>query len=303
MGQPHPGDRARPRLTPDRRQPPSAAHRIRRALSLRRGALTYTRSVNDLVSPRALRASRGFLVLHGPRVLAQRRKLVRDVEQLPDAARPWEGKLEGRDPLRLLVIGDSTAAGVGAATQDEALPGALARELNARTGRGVIWRAIGENGITTDAFLDRHLAAAVSRPADLVFVTLGANDAMHARSARAFARDIRELLTTVSDRQPEALVLMSNLPVFARFTLLPEPTRTVLYRHSRNLERAAARVIARDARWMITEQLPPPYGPDFFSRDQFHPSPSGYADWARWAVEEAWDRGLSAITDAGAGTA
>lgn len=292
MGQPDPRDRSRARLTPT-----SRPHGVQLALSERRGALTYTRSVNDLVSPRALRASRGFMLLHGPRVLAQRRVLVRDTEKVPDAARPWEGKLEGGNPLRLLVIGDSTAAGVGAPTQDEALPGALARELHARTGRGVIWRAIGENGITTDGFLDRHLAAAVSRPSDLVFVSLGANDAMHARSARAFARDIRELLTTVSDRQPHALVLMSNLPVFARFDLLPEPTRTVLYRHSRNLERAAARVIARDDRWLITEELPPPYGPDFFCRDRFHPSPSGYADWARWAVEEAWDRGLSAVAD------
>ena len=76
-------------------------------------------------------------------------------------------------------------------------------------------------------------------------------------------------------------------------------TRTTLYRHSRNLERVAARVVARDARWMITETLPPPYGPDFFATDRFHPSASGYADWASWAVEEAWPRGLSDIAYAG----
>jgi lysophospholipase L1-like esterase len=238
-------------------------------------------------------------VLHGPRILAQKRRLEREVERLPDAALPWEGKLEGPDPLRLLVIGDSTAAGTGAATQEEALPGALARELHARTGRGVIWRAVGENGADTGQFVERHLTDALARPADLVFVTLGANDALHARSAAAFARDLRRLLTTLSDRLPDARILMSNLPVFIRFELLPEPLRTTLYRHSRNLERAAGRVVARDGRWMITEQLPPPYGPDFFARDLFHPSPSGYADWARWAIDEAWPRGLSEIAYAG----
>lgn len=255
--------------------------------------------MNDPVSPRALRASRGFLVLHGPRILAQKRQLDRVVERLPDAELPWEGKLEGPDPLRLAVIGDSTAAGTGAATQEEALPGSLARELHARTGRGVIWRAVGENGIDTHGFVERYLTDAVARPADLVFVSLGANDALHARSAAAFARDLRRLLTTLSDRLPEARILMSNLPVFARFDLIPEPTRTTLYRHSRNLERVAARVIARDGRWMITETLPPPYGPDFFASDRFHPSASGYADWARWAVDEAWARGLSDIAYAG----
>jgi len=255
--------------------------------------------VNDPVYPRALRASRGFLVLHGARILVQKRRLEREVARLPDAALPWEGKVEGPEPLRLLVIGDSTAAGTGAATQDEALPGSLARELHARTGRGVLWRAVGENGADTHDFLERHLSDALARPADLVFVSLGANDALHARSARAFARDLRVLLETLSDRLPEARVLMSNLPIFLRFELLPEPLRTTLYRHSRNLERAAARVIARDPRWMITDRVPPPYGPDFFARDRFHPSASGYADWARWAIEDAWPRGLAQIAHAG----
>ncbi|WP_157981642.1 SGNH/GDSL hydrolase family protein [Protaetiibacter intestinalis] len=254
--------------------------------------------MNDPVYPRQLRASRAFLVLHGPRILGQKKKLEAEVERLPDAALPWEGKLAGPEPLRLLVAGDSTAAGTGAATQDEALPGSLARELHARTGRGVIWRSVGENGADTGQFLERHLTDALARPADLVFVTLGANDALHARSARAFARDLRELLETLSDRLPEARILMSNLPVFIRFELLPEPLRTTLYRHSRNLERAARTVIARDPRWMITDQVPPPYGPDFFASDRFHPSASGYADWARWAVEDAWHRGLSEIASA-----
>lgn len=246
-----------------------------------------------------LRASRGFLVLHGPRILSQKKKLEAAVERLPDAALPWEGELAGPDPLRLLVVGDSTAAGTGAATQDEALPGSLARELHARTGRGVIWRAVGENGADTGQFLENHLTDALARPADLVFVSLGANDALHARSAGAFARDLRTLLTTLSDRMPDALVLMANLPIFARFELLPEPLRATLYRHSRNLERAARAVVARDPRWMITEVVPPPYGPDFFASDRFHPSASGYADWARWAVDDAWPRGLDAIAAAG----
>lgn len=246
-----------------------------------------------------LRASRAFLVLHGPRILSQKRRLERDALRLADAALPWEGKLDGPEPLRLLVVGDSTAAGTGAATQDQALPGALARALQARTGRGVIWRSVAENGADTGEFLERHLTDALARPADLVFVSLGANDALHARSAHAFARDLRVLLETLSDRLPEARILMANLPVFSRFALLPEPLRTTLYRHSRNLERAAARVIARDPRWMRTEQTPPPYGTDFFAADQFHPSPSGYTDWAVWAVDEAWWRGLAEIAHAG----
>lgn len=249
--------------------------------------------------PRYLRASRLFLLLHGPRILKQKKLLDETVERLPDAPRPWEGSVRGHSPLRLVVAGDSTATGVGAPSQEEALGGALADELFGRTGRGVLWRAVGSNGADTAHFLDNHLTDTISRPVDLVFLTLGANDALHARSARAFARDLRRILETISDRHPDALVLMSNLPIFARFQVLPEPLRGVLYRHSRNLERAARAVIARDDRWMIAEQLPPEYGPDFFASDQFHPSASGYTDWARFAIDDAWNRGLDRIEHAG----
>ncbi|TGA92727.1 hypothetical protein [Streptomyces sp. MZ04] len=46
----------------------------------------------------------------------------------------------GGPPLRLAVIGDSLAAGVGAASHEEALSGQLARTLTAMTGRAVSWR-------------------------------------------------------------------------------------------------------------------------------------------------------------------
>ena len=51
-----------------------------------------------------------------PVLIAQGRRLRRDTPRLPDAAHPWQGTLDGPEPLQLLVLGDSTAAGVGAAT-------------------------------------------------------------------------------------------------------------------------------------------------------------------------------------------
>ncbi|WP_166868438.1 SGNH/GDSL hydrolase family protein [Salinibacterium sp. ZJ70] len=249
--------------------------------------------------PSAPRATRLQLLLRAPRILKQKKALEASIEHLPEAARPWEGRVDGHSALRLVVAGDSTAAGVGVDTQDDGLAASVARELSARTGRGVMWRAIGSSGADTEHFLTYHLTDAIARPVDLVFVSLGANDALSARSARAYARDLRTLLETVSDRHPDALILVSNLPVFARFEVLPEPLRSVLHRHARALEHAAQTVVARDDRWMMTEALPPEYGPQFFARDGFHPSASGYADWARFAIDEAWTRGLRRIEHAG----
>lgn len=247
--------------------------------------------------PKYVRMSLALLAARGPQVLVQAGVLKREVPRLPDAARPWRGEEPGPNPIRLLVLGDSTAAGVGVDSQDEALPGHLSRAIRRYTDRGVAWRAVGRNGATTRDIVTDHLHDAVSEPADLVFLSIGANDAIQARTTVAFRRDLRRILTGLSAGMPDALILLSSLPIFGLFPVFPEPLRTTLFRHSRNLERVARPIIARDQRWMMLRNDPPPYGKDFFSTDHFHPSSAGYRDWADWAVDTAWDRGLSRVAE------
>jgi lysophospholipase L1-like esterase len=165
--------------------------------------------------------------------------------------------------------------------------------LHRHTGRGVEWRAVGENGATTHHIVTKFLDEAVSEPADLVFLSIGANDAIHARTPVAFRRDLTRILDTLGAAMPDATILMSSLPIFGLFDVFPEPLRTTLFRHSRNLERVARPIVARDSRWMMSRNDPPPYSQEFFSTDNFHPSSAGYRDWADWAIDEAWDRGLA----------
>jgi len=83
-------------------------------------------------------------VLLAPVVLGQARRLRRETPQLPDAAGSRDG---GSGTPRVLIIGDSTAVGMGAETLDDALPGQLARNL------GGSWRVIGRSGWTAGEVL------------------------------------------------------------------------------------------------------------------------------------------------------
>jgi len=231
--------------------------------------------------------SRVVALALAPVLLAQSRKLRRDTPRLPDAALPWHGTVAGTaPPLRLLVLGDSTAAGVGADTQDQALPGHLGRELAARTGRAVQWRAVGENGASSHDLIERYLDDATSESYDVVFVSVGANDALGIRSRSAFARDIRSLLTRLRAANPDAVILVSSLPAFFRFELLPQPLKWNLYLHSTSLEAAARRVVA-EMPGVHMSPPPPPYTEGFFATDQFHPSAQGYREWAQFAIDDA----------------
>ena len=243
-----------------------------------------------------LRLSRLAMLPVAPVLVAQGRRLRRDTPRLADAASPWSGTLEpgpsaaGTAPLKLLVLGDSTAAGVGAESQQQALPGNLARSLSEHYGRGVEWTAVGENGATARDLLERFMPAATAEPCDIVFLTIGANDALGIRSRRAFGRDIRSLLHRLRAAHPDATILMSSLPAFFRFELLPNPLRFNLYLHSRSLEAEARSIVAATPGAHMSPP-PPPYTEGFFASDRFHPSAIGYRDWADFAVGDAVARG------------
>jgi len=225
-----------------------------------------------------------------PVLLVQGRRLRRVTPILPPAALPWSGTLDGPAPLRLLVLGDSTAVGVGAGSQDDALPGSLARELHSRWNRGVEWTAIGESGATSRDLVERFLPTALESRYNFVFLTIGANDALAIRTRAAFVRDVRSILTALRERNPDATLMMSSLPAFYRFELLPQPLKRRLYTHSSSLE-AGARNLVSDFGNAFMSPKPPPYTEGFFATDLFHPSAIGYRDWARFAIGDAFDRG------------
>ena len=76
----------------------------------------------------------------GPLLIAQANRLRRTALDLPEPHGPRSGKVGRGDPvLRLLVAGDSSAAGVGARTQREALALPLAERLARRLGGAVRW--------------------------------------------------------------------------------------------------------------------------------------------------------------------
>lgn len=212
------------------------------------------------------------------------------VSRLPDAPLPWEGTVAGPGPVRVLVVGDSTAAGCGVESNEDMLAARIAHHAARVTGRGATWRAIGQNGHRTDEFIRDFLSEAVAHPADIVYVTLGANDAMNIRNRRVAARNLVSIARELRRANPDAVIAVSSLPAFFRFGRLPEPLRSTLYRISQGIERTARAGLESEDR--ITMNRPPsPYPDGFFARDGFHPGPLGYDLWAKLVVDEFVERG------------
>lgn len=211
----------------------------------------------------------------GPLILAQAFVVRRRIPKLPEASGPRQG-IAGQGPaLRLLIAGDSAAAGVGAATQDEALAGriveALAPEFR------VAWRVEAATGATTRETIAR-LAALEGARFEVLVTSLGVNDLTRGMRTAAWLRVQRELRALARERLGVSLLVISGLPPVGGFPSLPEPLRGFMGSRARSWNAALERELGvePDARYL---DLTPMLAVEHMATDGFHPGPGIYADW------------------------
>ena len=227
----------------------------------------------------------GFIILPFTPFLYLQGKYVRfKVGRLPDAEGETSGKHgEHTKALKLLAIGESTVAGVGAKNHAEALTGQFARHLSAATNRTVHWHAIGESGITVKETLERLVPKLPEENFDVILIALGGNDVFTLSSPRKWRRGMINLIEILREKYPEAKILSANVPMVRDFIAMPNPLRYVLSRlaklhHFNSMEFISEleNVVYYDDVKRVTD--------DFFS-DGIHPSAYGYDLWAADMVE------------------
>lgn len=188
--------------------------------------------------------------------------------------------MPGREPgLAIAVLGESTVAGIGARTHDEALTGLLARECARRSGRTVAWRAIGRDGVTARRTRLELLPALPARHHDAVVLVLGVNDVLSLTGAGSWARELNALIAAVRERAAPDHVLVAGVPPVHRFPALPQPLAGFLGLRSRLLDGIARETAS--AAGAVYAGVPMGGGREHFCPDGVHPSPAGYALWAR----------------------
>jgi lysophospholipase L1-like esterase len=216
------------------------------------------------------------------------RQVKRDTPRLPEAEGD-EGIVSGRGhALRLLVMGDSMAAGVGVDHNDDALAGRLATSLASDTGRRVSWRVIARGGATARYaswnFTHRiHDPFTQWRP-DIVVISIGINDLLRFRRLAEWERDIGLLVSDLYSRLGHGMPLVfTGLPPIAHFPALPRPLRTVLAVRARVMERSLRKVAERTGAVHVPMpvHLMKNQPAAFFARDRFHPSTRGYQELGR----------------------
>lgn len=214
-----------------------------------------------------------------PLLLAQALHVRRKALRLPEPPGPRHGTAHAAQsgaPLRLLILGDSSAAGVGASHQSRALSGQLAARLARR--HALSWRLEASTGATS-ASARARLAALAPAPFDVAIVVLGVNDVTGMVSPRRFVALRRAIHADLRTRFAVSRIIASGLPPMGQFPLLPQPLRAVLGSAATRLDSALAALCAQQA-GCTHLPLTLPFAPEFVATDGFHPSETAYARWA-----------------------
>lgn len=220
--------------------------------------------------------------LLGPVLLTQGRSVRRRVPVLPEPPGPREGLAgEGR-ALRLLILGDSAAAGVGAAHQGEALAGRLVAELAPHYQVG--WRLLARTGATTADVLATLGCEPPSR-FDVVVTSLGVNDVTGRVAPRRWRRQQAQLIELLRARFGAAHIVLSGLPPMHRFPALPQPLRWYVGSRARDFDSVLARLAQDSAGCEFLAFDHEMMDVSAMASDGFHPGPPIYRLWASEAAK------------------
>jgi lysophospholipase L1-like esterase len=181
--------------------------------------------------------------------------------------------------VRLAILGDSGAAGLGADNRHDTMGAVIAAGVADATRRGVVL----QNHAVVGA-LTRDLPAQIERALwsapQVAIIFVGANDVTHLVPRSRSARQLGAAVTRL--REAGSAVVVGTCPDLGTVRPIPQPLRAMMRRHSRRLavaQRAAAE--AAGARVVVLGTL---LGPEFdaspdvmFSADRFHPSAEGYS--------------------------
>lgn len=228
------------------------------------------------------------IVLMAPVVIIQGIYLRKTAPKLEEAAGERKGVTGKGERLRLLVVGDSAAAGVGVNEQSEALAGHVVNELCVRF--RLDWSLLAKSGHTTQ---DAHdmLRLHPKRKFDVVVISLGVNDVTKAISASEWLEQQMALIAFIREHFSCRQIVLTKIPPMEQFPALPYPLGWYLgMRSSKFNEHLHSWIGTQDD--CVLLDLNDKLQQDKMAVDGFHPGPEIYQFWGQSVAEvikTRWD--------------
>lgn len=211
-----------------------------------------------------------------PLLIAQARRVRANMPKLPEAKGSRTGRVGKGQVLKLLVIGDSAAAGVGVSHQNVALGGQIVSHLMHEF--HLDWDVIAEAGATTAKVL-AWIPTIERQDYDAIVVSLGINDVTAGVTRKQWTRQQQVLVQELMTRFSTNKIIISQIPGLENFEVLPQPLRWCLGMQSRRFNAVAKSIWAGHPVCEFMD-LPLVFDQSLMASDNFHPGEDAYRIWA-----------------------
>ncbi len=210
-----------------------------------------------------------------PYLAAQGMWLRRKALVLPEPAGARHG-IVGQGPvLKMLLLGDSSAAGVGVADQSQALSGQLQDRLSPYF--QLDWQLDGKTGRTTRQMF-KHLVKIPAQEYDIAITALGVNDITKRASRENWLEDTELMWDLLHSKFGVRQIYVSGIPRMGDFPLLPPLLSWLLGRQATRYDEGLRELTERRANCF---HIPADLAlAGLMSEDGFHPGPKLYQAWA-----------------------
>lgn len=238
-----------------------------------------------------------------PVLLWQGKRVRKNVVRLPEPTGKRQGieavlqaKDNSKQIMNLLIIGDSSAAGVGVETQAQALAGQLIEKLATKLSHSgsvshVIWQLIAQTGDTSTDVVTKlnqweqqqikHCPQ--NNPIDFAIVVMGVNDVTTATSITTWQNNISKIIARLIQHQVKHIIFCA-LPPMHQFVALPQPLRWWLGLRATQLNKVLKKHIKDQPNCVVfTSSIP--FEVKYLAIDGFHPSALTYEQWAEQLAE------------------
>ncbi len=184
------------------------------------------------------------------------------------------------DPLTYVVLGDSTTVAQGG-DYDKGIAIESARHLGKRN--LVTMHNFGVSGARTADVLEEQVPKALNLKADIVLVSVTANDVTHLSGITAVRRDLSAVIDQLRSDNSDVKIVVTGSPQLGSVARFPEPIKTAARYRTAQINRMVAD-LAREKQVTIApvaERTGQAFmdDPSLFAADKFHPNNRGYRLW------------------------
>ncbi|MFH7805496.1 MULTISPECIES: SGNH/GDSL hydrolase family protein [unclassified Acinetobacter] len=220
-----------------------------------------------------------------PSLIIQGNAVKKNTLRLAEPEGQRQGTVGTGKMLSILILGDSAAAGVGVATQEDALLGAVLKQL--KDGYEISYQLEATTGHTSGQVI-QTVKNMPNQHFDVVITSVGVNDITKLNSPKDWIKKQQQLYAEINQKFTPELIIASGVPPMNMFPALPHPLAWLFGQYAKGMNKNLAKFVRQNGNMQWIE-----YDLQHFkslnlemAKDGFHPSKEIYTLWGKQVADK-----------------